>query len=80
MAHKHKHFFPVIAWVGEGSARGQIFMCCVRNPRKIKFSSGYLAGRIGDSGDLEIVYVLNVYVPFLAPNIEKNGTHMLLCL
>ena len=38
-AHKHKQFCPVIAWVGGGStdrvARGQIFMCCVRNPRNI---------------------------------------------
>ena len=29
--------------------------------------SGYPAGRIGDRGDREIVYVPNVYVPFPAP-------------
>ena len=28
---------------------------------------GYPAGRIGDRGDREIVYVPNVYVPFPAP-------------
>ena len=37
-AHKHKQFCPVIAWV-RGSpdrmARGQTFMCCVRNRRNI---------------------------------------------
>ena len=33
----------------------------------ITFSSGYSAGRIGDRGDREIVYVPNVFVPFLAP-------------
>ena len=35
---------------------------------------GYPAGRIGDRGDREIVYVPNVYVPFPAPRDElKNG-------
>ena len=46
-AHKHKQIFPVTGWVGGGSpdrvgggspdrvARGQKFMCCVRNPRNI---------------------------------------------
>ena len=29
--------------------------------------SGYPAGRFGDRGDREIVYVPNVYVPYLAP-------------
>ena len=29
---------------------------------------GFPAGRIGDRGDRDIVYVPNVYVPFLAPN------------
>ena len=32
---------------------------------------GFPAGRIGDRGDREIVYVPNVYVPFPAP--IKNG-------
>ena len=36
---------------------------------------GYPAGRIGDRGDREIVYVPNVYVPFPAPN---KGQLMLL--
>ena len=38
-AHKHKQFCPVTAWVRGGSTdrvvRGQMFMCCVRNPRNI---------------------------------------------
>ena len=47
-AHKHKQIFPVTARAGGGSpdrvgggvvsrpvARGQKFMCCVRNPRNI---------------------------------------------
>ena len=38
-AHKHKQISPVTARVGGGSpdrvARGQKFMCCVRNPRNI---------------------------------------------
>ena len=45
-AQKHKQFFPVIAWVGgrlstgwpgvsRPVARGQKFMCCVRNARNI---------------------------------------------
>ena len=45
-AHKHKQIFPVTARVGGGlptgwpevsrpAARGQKFMCCVRNPRNI---------------------------------------------
>ena len=93
-AHKHKQIFPVIARAGGVSrpggggvsrpvARGQKFMCCVRNPRNIpkRFRPGtrpggigFPAGRIGDRGDREIVYVPNVYVPFPAPTtvtIEK---------
>ena len=41
-AHKHKQFGPVTACLGEGGggspdrvARGQMVMCCVRNPRNI---------------------------------------------
>ena len=37
MADKHKQFCPVTVWVRIGSpdrvARGQVFMCCGRNPR-----------------------------------------------
>ena len=52
-------------------------LCAVcGNPRNITFSSGcpagrigYPAGRIGDRGDREIVYVPNVYVPFPAREI-----------
>ena len=32
---------------------------------------GFPAGRIGDRGDREIVYVPNVYVPFPAPSLHK---------
>ena len=35
-------------------------------------TSGYPAGRIGDRGDREFVYVPNVYVPFLAPRKEVH--------
>ena len=56
-------------------ARGQSFMCCVRNPRKTNVfvrvpsreDGVYPARRIGDRGDREIVYVPIVYVPFPAP-------------
>ena len=34
---------------------------------------GFPAGRIGDRGDREIVYVPNVYVPFLALTIRGHG-------
>ena len=79
-AHKHKHIFPVTARVGGGSpdrvargvsrqvARGQKFMCCVRNPRNINNFVRVPGERIGDRGDGEIVYVPNVYVPFPAPS------------
>ena len=84
-AHKHEQIFPVTARVGgclptgwpgvsRPVARGQKFMCCVRNLRNIDIfvrvpgrRIGYPAGRIGDRGDREIVYVPNVYVPFPAP-------------
>ena len=45
--------------------RGQTFMWCVRNPRNINTSSGYPAGRIGDRGDQEIVYVPILVLPLL---------------
>ena len=32
---------------------------------------GFPARRIGDRGDREIVYVPNVYVPFLAPTVAE---------
>ena len=56
-------------------ARGQKFMCCVQNPRNINVfvrvpgredsgsrpgGLGFPAGRIGDRGDRQIVYVPNV--------------------
>ena len=74
-AHKHKQIFPVTARVGGGSpdqvararvsrpvARGQKFMCCVRNPRNIN-----IFVRVPGREDRDIVYVPNVYVPFPAP-------------
>ena len=44
-AHRHKQFCPVTAWVrGGGSpdqvAKGQMFMCCVRNPRNLNICVG----------------------------------------
>ena len=50
---------------GQGS-KGLCAVC--RTQGTETFSSGYPAGRIGDRGDREIVYVPNVYVPFPAPN------------
>ena len=44
-------------------------MCCVWSHGTLTFLSGYPAWRIGDRGDGEIVYVQNVYVPSLAPNV-----------
>ena len=34
---------------------------------------GFPAGRIGDRGDREIVYVPNVYVPFPAPTLLSSS-------
>ena len=72
-AHKHKQIFPVTARVGGGGlAPG--WPGVSRPVARGQFSSGYLAGRIGypagrigDRGDQEIVYVPNVHVPFPAP-------------
>ena len=88
-AHKHKQIFPVTARAGGGGlptgwgggvsrpvARGQKFMCCVRNPRNInvfvRVPGREAAGRIGDRGDRETIYVPNVYVPFPAPIRRKR--------
>ena len=75
--HKHKQFCPVTAWVkGRGSpdrvARGQIFMCYVRNPRNINMFVQAPAGRMGDQGGRETVYVPDVYVPSLALIVQEG--------
>ena len=71
------------------------FMCCVRKPKEHKRfrpgtrpgGIGFPAGRIGDRGAREIVYVPNVYAPFPAPTYdlsllfeEQNFEKMLLRL
>ena len=83
-AHKHKQIFPVTARVGGGLptgwpgvsrlvARGQKFMCCVRNPRNINIFvrvpgwEDRVPGREDRWDDREIVYVPYVYVPFSGP-------------
>ena len=61
-------------------ARGQKFMCCVAEPKEHKRfrpgtrpgGIGFPAGRIGDRGDREIVYVPNAYVPFPAPIVKPR--------
>ena len=57
-------------------ARGQKFMCCVRNPRNINIfvrPGTRPGGRIGDRGHREIVYVPNVFVPFPGPTFYGDG-------
>ena len=48
-------------------ARGsKVYVLCAEPKERKHFSSGYPVGRIGDGSDRKIVYVPNVYVPFLA--------------
>ena len=65
-------------WPGVKKTRGQgsnIYVLCAEPKEHKHLRPGarpggcwYPAGRIGDRGDREIVYVRNVYVPFPAPN------------
>ena len=71
-AYQHEQFCPVTAWGREGGSTDRAArikcLCAVCGTQgKSTISSGCPAGRIGDRGDREIVYVPNVYVPFLAP-------------
>ena len=57
---------------GQGS---RVYVLCAEPKEHKRFRPGtrpggigFPAGRIGDRGDREIVYVPNVYVPFPAPN------------
>ena len=59
---------------GQGS---KVYVLCVEPKEDKRFRPGtrpggigYPAGRIGDRGDREIVYVPNVYVPFPAPRFR----------
>ena len=59
---------------GQGS---KVYVLCGEPKEHKHFRSGtrpggfgHPAGRIGDRGDREIVYVTNVYVPFLALGIS----------
>ena len=56
---------------GQGS---KVYVLCAEPKEHKRFRPGtrpggirFPAGRIGDRGDREIVYVPNVYVPFLVP-------------
>ena len=56
---------------GQGS---RVYVLCAEPKEHKRFrlgtrpgGIGFPAGRIGDRGDRAIVYVPNVYVPFLAP-------------
>ena len=64
---------------GQGS---KVYVLCAEPKEHKRFRPGtrpggigFPAGRIGDRGDREIVYVPNVYVPFPAPtnNKKKNS-------
>ena len=80
-AHKHKQIFPVTARVGGGFSRlptggqgSKVYGLCAEPKEHKHFRPGtrpggigFPAGRIGDRGDRESVYVPNVYVPFPAP-------------
>ena len=59
---------------GQGS---KVYVLCAEPKEHKRFRPGarpggigFPAGRIGDRGDREIVYVPNVYVPFPAPNFS----------
>ena len=63
---------------GQGS---KVYVLCAEPKEHKRFRPGtrpggigFLAGRIGDRGDREIVYVPNVYVPFLAPNFGLRSS------
>ena len=61
---------------GQGS---KVYVLCAEPKEHKRFRPGtrpggigFPAGRIGDRGDREIVYVPNVYVPFPAPKKDQN--------
>ena len=81
-AHKHKQIFPVTARAGggglpTGGQGSKVYVLCAE-PKEHKCfrpgtrpgGIGFPAGRIGDRGDREILYVPNVYVPFPAPTFS----------
>ena len=68
---------------GQGS---KVYVLCAELKEHKRFRPGtrpgglgFPAGRIGDRGDREIVYVANVYVPFPAPT-KGTGFHIPLAL
>ena len=63
---------------GQGS---KVYVLCAEPKEHKRFRPGnrpggigFPAGRIGDRGDREIVYVPNVYVPFPAPSFGARDT------
>ena len=61
---------------GQGS---KVYVLCAEHKEHKRFRPGtrpggigFPAGRIGDRGDREIVYVPNVYVPFPAPTTVRH--------
>ena len=63
---------------GQGS---KVYVLCAEPKAHKRFRPGarpggigFPAGRIGDRGDREIVYVPNVYVPFPAPSLKLYNT------
>ena len=61
---------------GQGS---KVYVLCVAPKEHKRFRPatrpggiGFPAGRIGDRGDRQIVYVPNVYVPFPAPTLRVS--------
>ena len=68
---------------GQGS---KVYVLCAETKEHKHFRPGtwpggfgYPAGRIGDQGDREIVYVPNVYVPFPAPSLSAVGVFFFTC-
>ena len=62
---------------GQGS---KVYVLCAEPKEHKRFRPGtrpggigFPAGRIGDRGDREIVYVPNVYVPFPASNVVRKA-------
>ena len=68
---------------GQGS---KVYVLCAEPKEHKRFRPGarpggigFPAGRIGDRGDREIVYVPNVYVPFPAPKKTQTTREFGLC-
>ena len=76
---KEVRVFKVARGLPTGGQGSKVYVLCAE-PKEYKHfvrvpgreDLGYPAGRIGDRGDREIVYVPDVYVPFPAPRLQAR--------